>query len=349
MDSAPLSGREEPMMNRSIALAFLVPFVMSARIVIESPIPDLFEKSDLVCRGAVLTETQLAADSLDARGKLRPVDYTTLVEARSCYKGTISGSTLALLFRSVDRTRGMPLSFGPLLLFLKRETEGTYVLTDDSASLPFWDVPLKTRDGEGGIAELEGDLVEIATALDLPSSRGAMQMLLRFPRLSEASLLKLKSVQSATEPNLAILRLVLLVKSDATANLAELTRVVIKRDPSAQLPAIEEIGQIFAYQSSSSDLESLKEMSHSGFSYLRQSAMRGIRRIKDPSTVPFLIEQLDSDDLDVQYLAVITLAEMTGRSGDFGPSLPLFEQNPGKHKQLWREWWAVEGFQMVVR
>jgi hypothetical protein len=90
-------------------------------------------------------------------------------------------------------------------------------------------------------------------------------------------------------------------------------------------------------------------MSRAGFPHLRQNAMLGLRRIKDHSTVPFLIEQLDAEDLLVQYQAVITLAEMTGRGGDFGPSLPLFEQNPGKHKQLWREWWAVEGFQMVAR
>ena len=349
MNSAPLSGREEPMINRWIALVFFVPFVMSATIVQERTITELFAKSDLVCRGAVSSETQLAADSLDARGKLLPVDYRTLVEVRSCYKGTILGSTVALLFRSVDRARGMPLSFGPLLLFLKRETEGTYVLTDDSASLPFWDVPLTTRDGRGGIAQLEDDLVEIANTLDLPSSRGATQILLRFRRLSEESLLKLKSVQRATEPNLAILRLVLLAKFDTTANLAELTRVVTKRDPSAQLPAIEEIGEILADRSGSSDLESLKQMSHSGFPHLRVTAMLGIRRIKDPSTVPFLIEQLDAEDLLVQYQAVITLAEMTGRGGDFGPSLPVFEQNRDKPKQLWKQWWAVEGFRMVDR
>lgn len=75
---------------------------------------------------------------------------------------------------------------------------------------------------------------------------------------------------------------------------------------------------------------------------LRMSAMLALRRIRDPAFIPFLVEQLDSNDSIVQYEAVITLAEMTGLSGDYGPSMPRFDANPPKYRELWKQWWAEQ-------
>ena len=69
--------------------------------------------------------------------------------------------------------------------------------------------------------------------------------------------------------------------------------------------------------------------------------MAGIRRIKDPNSVPFLLDQLDSADRDVAYQALITLAEMNHRGGEYGPSMPVFQEDLERYKNIWKRW-AVE-------
>jgi hypothetical protein len=218
-------------MKLRTCILFLAPTVVSAAVFIESTIPELFEKSDLVCRGTILSETQLNANGLDARGKLLPIDYLALIDARSCYKGRVPGTTLRLSLPSVDPMRGAPLSMGPQLLFVKMQAEGTYVLTDVRASFPFWELPPGTRDSERGIAQIEDDLMQIVTATDPKTSRRAMELLLRFPSLSTKSLQMLGAVRIDSDPDLAVLRLVLLARTDTSGNLAELVKALKYRDP----------------------------------------------------------------------------------------------------------------------
>ena len=98
---------------------------------------------------------------------------------------------------------------------------------------------------------------------------------------------------------------------------------------------------MLADRTARADLPTLEAISRSTNPYLRLSAMTGIRRIKDPVSVPFLVDQLDSTDMDVAYQALITLAEMNHRGGEYGPSMPVFREDPERYKNVWKRW-AVE-------
>jgi hypothetical protein len=187
--------------------------------------------------------------------------------------------------------------------------------------------------------------VHVAMTSNAKSRLDALGLLVRFPQLRSESLEMLRSASWDSEADAAMLRLVLLAKSEPSAYLAELVRAGRLRDPRAplQVDAIIETGDILRDRSTTRDILLLEETASAGPKQLRYSAMLGLRRLKDPGTVPFLVHELDSDDPEVQYLAVITLAEMTGRGGDFGSSMPLFEQDPAKYRQLWKQWWSTEG------
>jgi hypothetical protein len=52
--------------------------------------------------------------------------------------------------------------------------------------------------------------------------------------------------------------------------------------------------------------------------------MRGIRSLKSGDSVSFLTEHISDSHLLVSYLAIITLAEIAGRTGEFGPNMRSF-------------------------
>jgi len=69
----------------------------------------------------------------------------------------------------------------------------------------------------------------------------------------------------------------------------------------------------------------------------------GLRNLHNPKSVPVLIKALDDPDLLTEYEALITLAEITHKGGDYGPGLGPFRTNPEKYIGLWKEWWETEG------
>src|SRR5579862_4099333 len=144
------------MTTSRICLFLLAPFIASAHVVIVGPIEDLFTRSDLVCQGTVSSETQLTPDAINAQGKLLPNDYSALINVRSCYKGILPTGGLRLSFTSVDPMWGKPLPIGPImLLFVTKQPNGLYKLTDASSVLPFWDTPSVRPERESGIAQIE--------------------------------------------------------------------------------------------------------------------------------------------------------------------------------------------------
>ena len=70
--------------------------------------------------------------------------------------------------------------------------------------------------------------------------------------------------------------------------------------------------------------------------------MNGVRKLHDPGTVPFLVRKLESNDRMIQYLAVITLSEVTGLNGDFGPGMGPYLRNPDKYTKIWKDWYRTQ-------
>jgi len=68
----------------------------------------------------------------------------------------------------------------------------------------------------------------------------------------------------------------------------------------------------------------------------RDDIGRALREMRDPQSVPFLIELLDSPDIN--YFAVTALASITNRDRMY-ISTDLFEKDPQPYLSFWRNWW----------
>jgi hypothetical protein len=71
--------------------------------------------------------------------------------------------------------------------------------------------------------------------------------------------------------------------------------------------------------------------------------LRAIQRAAaedDRSSIPKLIEMLDSDDSAVRLLSIRTLESMTGQTLGYDPFAPSYERTPAVNR--WQEWYAAQ-------
>ena len=144
-----------------------------------------------------------------------------------------------------------------------------------------------------------------------------------------------------------MLRLVMLARGNPESYLAELMQAAKRRDPDSAGRWNGEISELLANRSTAKQLDLLREAVRSEVAILRSGGMSGLRRIKDPSTLPFLVEQLDSKDPEIQRMAVYTLHEMQPLAADCRSNAIQHEHAPGLLKQLWKRCLLELGFSEV--
>ena len=92
----------------------------------------------------------------------------------------------------------------------------------------------------------------------------------------------------------------------------------------------------------------LEQLTSSKYANIQFGAMTALRGIGNPKSAPVLIQRLDDPDSLIQYLAVITLAEIFDKkNADYAPAMPTFEQNRPKYVEAWKKWWVEEGQSLV--
>ncbi len=71
---------------------------------------------------------------------------------------------------------------------------------------------------------------------------------------------------------------------------------------------------------------------------IRRGAAAGLRNTRDGAAIQPLTQALFDTDRDVQYQAVIGLAEITGTVGEWAPAYPTFLTARQRYVRHWQEW-----------
>lgn len=71
---------------------------------------------------------------------------------------------------------------------------------------------------------------------------------------------------------------------------------------------------------------------------VRRAGAAALRETRDVAAIGPLTEALRDSDRDVQYQAVIGLAEITGAPSEWSPATDGFKQDPDRYLKHWREW-----------
>jgi HEAT repeat protein len=71
---------------------------------------------------------------------------------------------------------------------------------------------------------------------------------------------------------------------------------------------------------------------------VRRAAAAALRNTQNRAAIPSLAQgALQDSDREVQYEAVIGLAEITGMNGDWAPTYGAFLKEPQRYVDHWRE------------
>jgi hypothetical protein len=336
-------------MTRLNILVLLSASTAAAEISITMPVEDAFVHADLVCGSRIAAVTALSReDAIDATGALTPVDYEVLHTNAWCYKGSIDSGRFAIRVHQVNRAHGRPGGADTYVLgFFKRSEAG--LLTPDTVgelNLQFPQLPARSSQAGDGLKRLEEDALSLAKGPDTEQSRDGLEFLLKFRHLDPSLIAALVELGRSPDPDTRLLSIEALLKIKEVPDRRGLlhrfaTLLATQADPDV-FPGMSEIDSIIE-ESSIEDFGALKELVKCRYPTIRYLAMDAIRKLRAPRTMSFLVAQLDSPDRNVRYDALITLAEITDKGGDFGPTMATFEKDPAEYVNRWKQWWTEEG------
>ncbi len=313
----------------------------------QMPIEDRFSQADLVCICRASQVTRLNAPTSPS-GKLLPIDYVAQVSPLWEYKGQES-APINLEIKQRDPMAGPPLPGNFFfLLFLKENGAHSYALDEPELAFPLTWFTDQIHPTGRGLDGLQTDIAIALGAADGPDAQAAIEaLLLQFRTLSNATAGTLESLLPRSLP-IRIMTAALLARKDPERQMPGLLTLLKDNSDATtealtQYGVLADIGQAVSTVTDMTQIAQLEELASSNSKWLAMSAMLRIREIADRSTFPFLIGKLDASDRDVQWEALITLAVVTGKGGDFGPFREQFEDDPEKYVGLWKEWWAAGG------
>jgi len=321
------------------------------------PVKPVFDKSDLVCMcTAESTNREVQPGLQDSAGRpMARITTTTTFAIAMLYKGTVSvGQHLAVLW-----VRDSPLPLPPeaqfekgqpFLLFLVSVAPGLYETADRFLGVsPFGMIP--TGPKASGFPGLEMTLAQIVAQSDRQDKLRALRLLQGFDLVSQQTRALMRRIADSDDFEMALTAWAILLKTKTPGIVAGLS-AYLSAHPKATEPPFALIGLEEGLSAIRDDraLETLEQLARSNYFEIRTGALYALRGVRDPRSVPTLIQRLDDERPELQYLALITLAETLQKyDGDYAPSMYLFDKKPQYYISLWKQWWADEGSKLYPR
>jgi len=305
-------------------------------------VTNLFRASDIVC-SCIVQSISSTHDEAALRGNEQPRRRpgTAVVRVQEVFKGDSAAGSLLNVDYGSESQAGQPSS--PSLaeseiavLFLKKSGSG-YVVAD-----PFMGVTRLSQipfaGGGEGILRLQSALLAIIKASDQASAVKALTLIEGMDEFSQEAKSEMLELSRSNDADLALTALAVLVKAEPSEGSSRLVSFLNEYTGDGQHVALQTLSVELMHIVDPTAVPALESLSSSKFISIRFGSMLGLRSIRDPRSTAALARRLDDPDSDIRFIAVMTLAEMYQKSGDFAPSSPAFDSNPRRYTDLWRGW-----------
>jgi HEAT repeats len=314
------------------------------------PIAPVFEKADLVCNCVVHAVKVVSEQRLGTAPKTIVRQHlSATVEVDDQYKP----ATAARQWISVEFDQEIPATRASMpalqkgeraVMFLNLAAPSSYVFADPFlAAIPFYSLP--QAPGEQGLKKLQAALAAVLQSPNREDQIRAMELLEGFDVVAPDTSLALVPLSRSSDPEVALSAFAVLLKIKGRGQINEaevLTNLKTYLDSYAgdlEPAALINIGSELGQMGNEKALTALESLAGCRYRSIRLGALSAIRRIRSPQSAPVLVQRLDDVDNNVRYVAVITLAEIFQKYGDYAPGMGLFDKNPGKYVQLWKDWY----------
>jgi len=234
------------------------------------------------------------------------------------------------------------------VMFLSSSASSRYTFADPFlGAVALHSLPLAP--GGQGLKKLEQALRSVLLLTDREDQVRALELLGGFDEVAPDTIFALLSLTHSADPAVALSAFVVLLKTEDAENvnqadlLANLKIYLDSYPPGAEPAQLTNIGSELGQIRSDKALVGLEAIADCRYVAIRFGALSAIRHIRSPESAPVLIQHLDDSDSNVRYVAVIALAEIFQKYGDYAPGMGLFDKNPDFYVRLWKNWWAQEG------
>ncbi len=312
--------------------------------------PRTFATADLVCVGEFFTPRSIGRQKVEISG-LTPVDVIhqrAPFSANRCYKGR-APFDLSIAYDTHEPSRGWADPGIPVgsetLVFMRRASNGSYGFSSPYFAMWHVAVHASAAPDEGGIEQLERDLSSgLAGKRPNEDALANLVALVAFDHVSPETLRATRPFEESPITREAIAALLVRIKSGDSSGVGALSAYLDRNTAVLNAQLIQEFVfyplELVGDPAARAALESL---GHSQFLWVSLSALEGVRHLHDPKSIPDLIKHLDDADSTLRYVALITLAEITGKYGEYAPSMKVFDENPARFITLWKIWWDATG------
>lgn len=313
------------------------------------PVRPVFEASDVVCSGRVKSLRVLEEKRVQSGSGTLPLKRVLAsVYVQDVYKANESlPSSIVVSFD--EQGPEVIAHIMPILeqderaiLFLKHSEGSTYVFADRFLGVTSF-ASISTGEGGSGLMKLESTLAEIVSENGRDDKINALRLLEGMENLQPGTLAQVASLSASPDPELAFDALAIMINAGAPGSLETLDHYLKGYQGNGALFGLSNIGGDLDDIRNREDLPALEALTSSRLRAIRLGSMEAIRNIGAVSSAPTLIQRLSDSDSMVRYVAVMTLAEIFDKHGDYEPSMPEFRKRPDFYTNEWKDWWAQEG------
>ena len=305
----------------------------------------VFDAADVVCSGRVESLRVLEGKRIETgNGTFLLKRVVASVYVQDSYKAneTLPSSILVSFEERAPEVSAAIQKDEWAILFLKHSEDSSYVFADPYMGVTqFADIPM--ADGESGLTKLESTLAEIVSENDREDKIKAIRLLEGMENLQPGTLAQVASLSASPDPELAFDALATMIKVGVPGSIETLDQYLQGYQGDGNLSGLVNIEGGLNRTRNRKELSALESLASSRFLAIRIGAMEAIRSIGDVSSVPTLIQRLSDSDSNIRYSAVISLAEILNRHGDYKPSMAEFGKRPDFYTNEWQDWWAHEG------
>jgi HEAT repeat protein len=294
----------------------------------------LAEQSAVIVKGRVLSVTQVGTN-----------EKTASFQADSVLKGNVPTKIITVAFSESTGAPSVALESNEYaLLFLSKGRNESYAFADPQVGK----LPITSRDVPSADAAptTSGKLEAVLFAsLSDPEAEVARTALQQVGNLgSVRSTLAIRDIAASGPPDSQGLAYIALLKLGDYSLLSQSIRFAEQAGQDTELQRLQSgVAEAIGDIQDKTMLPVLNALLASPNLSLRRAAAKALRQIGDPSSARVLVTALDDSDRDVQYDAVMALAELFGASSDNAPAREAFDKNPGKYVNGWKTWWEESG------
>jgi hypothetical protein len=310
------------------------------------PAPDLrelCERADLIVVGRAVAVRPGGPTTIDENGTSYPAQLMVVeLDVERTLKGPPAGPAATFTFSAVTvralDVGGVAVAAGQFGVFFLREGRGGYEVLEPD--FPFVIATPGSPGARGSpfdqaVAQV-AHVLETASAPDRLKERAVTVLACSRTPAADRAL----RVAALSQPlNVRLAAMAVLMARAEVSLLPEVQRLLLSNDARIDRGRSDTVASAMGLGVwDARAIPFLAPLLRSGDVSVRRGAASALRNTRSPKAARPLAQGLYDSDREVQYFAVIGLAEITGTVGEWAPATPTFLQDPQRYLDHWREW-----------